>query len=448
MVYRQRYVFDIQVHTHKNNHPRRQRQHPPRLLHPEQPPRYKTPAPPSPAPQPISALRSSDVFVAAKQRLKDFLDLSRGSDFQISFNQPLIIATATPLSVFSSPASEHSAPPVPSFSAGSAPGFIMPEQLCQQQQRQCTSLQDVDDREKGARSRDTGTLFVHSCIMSTVASPAMKSILDTYPPPSLSPPSTPPSASTAPFNAPSPAFAATHTFNSSSRSNTHHSPSLGSESTYHPALFTLTQHRGLTPSFSQQRQQQPIREIRFQDVPPEVVRAVVRYIYMGQKPVLEPYCGYTVKDLMALSSYLEIEPLEDYCVQLVLGIHRNTDASSSGSDDDFGNVNYSYSSVVGGEGYARWTNSFTHRRGRRSKSRISPEMAVKVLFEWGYRYTKVRAALICALIDSNLADEEQDLFGSPEGEGEGVGLLQSFAGHDAFHAILCEMVEWQLNRRL
>ncbi|KAG0290375.1 hypothetical protein BGZ96_006131, partial [Linnemannia gamsii] len=59
---------------------------------------------------------------------------------------------------------------------------------------------------------------------------------------------------------------------------------------------------------------QPIREVRFQDVPPEVVRAVVRYIYLGQKPVLEPYCGYTVKDLVALSSYLEIAPLEDYCV--------------------------------------------------------------------------------------------------------------------------------------
>jgi hypothetical protein len=186
-------------------------------------------------------------------------------------------------------------------------------------------------------------------------------------------------------------------------------------------------------------------------VPPEVVRAVVRYIYLGQKPILEPYCGYTVKDLMALSSYLEIAPLEDYCVQLVLGTHHETDTGSGDSDNDFGIVNYSYSSVVeggeGGGGYARWTNALTQRGGR-SKSQISPEMAVKVLFDWGYRYTKVRTALVCVLIDSDLADEGRVLFGSPEGGGEGVGLLWSFAGHEAFHAILCEIVEWQLSRRL
>ncbi|KAF9117196.1 hypothetical protein BGX27_000045 [Mortierella sp. AM989] len=64
---------------------------------------------------------------------------------------------------------------------------------------------------------------------------------------------------------------------------------------------------------------EPIREIRFEDSSPAAVEAVIRYIYLGQPPVLEPLCGYTVRDLMSLASYLEIESLQDHCVELVLG---------------------------------------------------------------------------------------------------------------------------------
>ncbi|KAF9291931.1 hypothetical protein BGZ88_006649 [Linnemannia elongata] len=306
VLYRQRYIFDIHLHTHMNTHARRQF-HSSRLNY-NQHPYYRTAAPLMSVAPPISALRISDVFVVAKQRLKDFLDFSRGSDFQISFNHPPVTATMTATPVPSSPASD-----------------------------------------------------------------------------------------------------------------------------YHPLS---------------QRQQQPIREVRFQDVPPEAVRAVVRYIYLGQKPVLEPCCGYTVKDLMALSSYLEIAPLEDYCIQLVLGTHRDTNTDSSG-DDDSGTFNQDYSNMGRrrrGGSPSICNNNLTPRGS--SQSRISPEMAVQVLFDWGYRYSKIRTALVCALIHSDLVDDGV-LLGSPDAEGgSGRGLLRSFAGHEAFHAILCEMVEWQLSRPL
>ncbi|KAI8606435.1 hypothetical protein EDD21DRAFT_400399 [Dissophora ornata] len=64
---------------------------------------------------------------------------------------------------------------------------------------------------------------------------------------------------------------------------------------------------------------EPIREIRFEDSPPAAVEAVLRYIYLGQWPEVEPLCGYSVKDLMALATYLETESLQDHCVDIVLG---------------------------------------------------------------------------------------------------------------------------------
>ncbi|KAF9154420.1 hypothetical protein BG015_000969 [Linnemannia schmuckeri] len=319
----------------------------------------------------------------------------------------------------------------------SVPAFVVSERQHQQQQQQQQHAFLEDVKYRGRQGGDTDTLFVHSCIMSIVTSPAMQSILNSCPPP----PTPPPSASTTPFNASSHAFANTHTL---SNSCTQQASFHGSEGVFHPALFTFNRHHSLLPL--SRRQQQPIREVRFEDVPPEAVRAVIRYIYMGQKPVLEPYCGYTVKDLMALSSYLEISPLEDYCVQLVLGTHRDT-GTDNGGEAAFGAVGYNYSNTGReGRGYASWANNLTQRG--ESKSRISPEMTMQVLFDWGYRYTKIRMALVCALIDSDVVDEEV-LFGSPESEsGDKGGLLRSFAGHEAFHAIMCEMVEWQLNRRL
>ncbi|KAK3830998.1 MAG: hypothetical protein JOS17DRAFT_158580 [Linnemannia elongata] len=436
VVYRERYIFDIQLHSHKSTRSGRQH-HQPRINHHQQP-YYRHPAPSMPLVPPTSTLRLSDVFVAAKQRMKDFLDLSRGSDFQVSFNHPPVTATMTTTPAPSSPTSELSTRLVPSLSADSAPAFIVPDQWHQQQQQRATP-QDVEYRGRGGGGGDTDTLFVHSCIMSTVSSPAMQSILNSSPPP----PSPLPSASTTPSITPSHAFAFTHTFNNDSSNISQQSSFSEPEGSYHPALFAFNQHHNYH-SLSQ-RQQQPIREVRFQDVPPEVVRAVVRYIYLGQKPVLEPYCGYTVKDLMALSSYLEIAPLEDYCVQLVLATHRDTDTDANG-DDDSGIFNHDYSSKGQRRGSVNWNNNLTPRG--RSQSRISPEMAVQVLFDWGYRYAKIRTALVCALIESDQVDDGV-LFGSSEGDaqgGGGGGLLRSFAGHEAFHVILCELVEWQLSR--
>ncbi|KAF9340592.1 hypothetical protein BGZ91_001212 [Linnemannia elongata] len=441
VLYRQRYIFDIQLHTHMSTRSRRQF-HSSRLNY-NQHPYYRTAAPLMSVSPPISALRLSDVFVVAKQRLKDFLDFSRGSDFQISFNHPPVTATMTATPVPSSPASEYSTPLVPSLSVDAVPAFLVPDQWHQQQQQRA-SLQDVEYRGRGGGGGDTDSLFVHSCIMSTVTSPAMQSILNSYPPP----PSPPHSASTTPSIAPSRASTFTHTFNNDGRCISHPSSFLEPERFYYPALFSFNQNQSYRPL--PQRQQQPIREVRFQDVPPEAVRAVVRYIYLGQKPVLEPCCGYTVKDLMALSSYLEIAPLEDYCIQLVLGTHRDTNTDSNGGDDS-GTFNHDYSNMGrrGGGGSPSICNNNLTPRGS-SQSRISPEMAVQVLFDWGYRYSKIRTALVCALIHSDLVDDGV-LLGSPEGDaegGSGRGLLRSFAGHEAFHAILCEMIEWQLSRPL
>ncbi|KAF9912284.1 hypothetical protein EC991_000176 [Linnemannia zychae] len=198
----------------------------------------------------------------------------------------------------------------------------------------------------------------------------------------------------------------------------------------HPALFELNRYHD--PA-----QQQPVRTIQFEDSCPEAVHAVIRYIYLGQKPVLEPYCGYTVKDLMALASYLQIPPLEEYCVQLVIGTHRDTTASAS--EDEYGSdILNCYSSI----------HSHRHTRRQQLQSRISPEMAVQVLFDWGYKYPKIRTTLVCALIDSELFSDEDMLCGQEVEEGGGGGLLRSFAGHEAFHSILCEIVERQLTRRL
>ncbi|KAF9096304.1 hypothetical protein BGX29_008628 [Mortierella sp. GBA35] len=194
-------------------------------------------------------------------------------------------------------------------------------------------------------------------------------------------------------------------------------------------LFSFNRRHAPPPSPS--ARPEPIREIRFEDSPPEAVRAVVRYIYLGQKPILEPYCGYTVKDLMALASYLEIPPLEDYCVQLVLGTHRD----STFADDDDHDIHYNTNVINNNHMVLLQTNQ--------PKSRISPEMAVQVLFDWGYKYTKIRSALVCALIESGSSAADEDVLYDPE-----VGLMRAFEDHRAFSAVLCEMTERRLSQRL
>ncbi|KAG0020020.1 hypothetical protein BGZ80_004892 [Entomortierella chlamydospora] len=136
---------------------------------------------------------------------------------------------------------------------------------------------------------------------------------------------------------------------------------------------------------------EPIREIRFEDSPPAAVEAVVRYIYLGQQPILEPLCGYTVKDLMSLASYLEIERLQDHCVELVLGMSTSCDSEG--------------------------------------------ETAVQILFGWGYRFPKIRQGLIQALVRDH---------GYGFADGKLMGL-ERFRDHQEYNAVVYELAAEQFN---
>ncbi|KAF9134200.1 hypothetical protein BGW39_007814 [Mortierella sp. 14UC] len=421
----QRYIFDIQLHSHKQIRVRRQQQQqqhqqqerrPQHYLHPY----HWTPLAPKSTPisPSISALQTSEIFITAKQRMKELLERPRGADIQITFSQQP--ATATPSPTPSSPSlSEHSFIP-PTLSADLARAFLIPDEL-----RGHGSMREEIYRRLDA---PPAGLLVHSCILSTITSPAMRSLLNTNPPPPSPPPPSPlPPSGSSPPSVTHVHISATH---ATPYSSSGHSCFSAAPEDYHPALSTINgAHNPVL--------QQPSRTIQFEDSCPEAVRAVIQYIYLGQKPILEPYCGYTVKDLMALASYLQIPPLEEYCVQLVVGTHRDTTTSTSASDDEYGSGTISYNSKY----------SHEQMRRLRLKSRISPKTAVQVLFDWGYRYPKIRTALVCALIESDLFSSEDVLFGQGEEEG-GSGLLRSFGGHEAFHSILCEMVERQLSRSL
>ncbi|KAG0245965.1 hypothetical protein BGX31_005251 [Mortierella sp. GBA43] len=138
-----------------------------------------------------------------------------------------------------------------------------------------------------------------------------------------------------------------------------------------------------------------VREIRFEDSPPAAVEAVIRYIYLGQRPVLEPNCGYTVKDLMALASYLQIECLQDHCVDLVLG--RSSEQSAA----------------------------YKIKRGSNPT-----ENAVQVLFGWGYKFPRMRRELIRAFV-------QDQGYGAWADE---AAMLQRYRNHEGFGAIVEEMV--------
>ncbi|KAG0204172.1 hypothetical protein BGX28_003787 [Mortierella sp. GBA30] len=193
---------------------------------------------------------------------------------------------------------------------------------------------------------------------------------------------------------------------------------------------------------------EPIRDIRFEDSPPAAVEAVVRFIYLGQKPAMEPICGYSVKQLMALSSFLEIECLQNHCVDLVLGRSRELDddgrssvplCAISGSDDR------SWTKTVSGQpsgrlhhlqqlqaGSSRTTASCHYKR----ISRVSVENLVRVLFDWGYRFPRIRCAVIQALLH-----DYGHIFADPGARDASLGRFKS---HEAYDEILCELVEEQL----
>ncbi|KAK3842791.1 MAG: hypothetical protein J3R72DRAFT_508487 [Linnemannia gamsii] len=446
--YRQRYIFEIQLHSHQQTRARRQQQHQQRHIsqHYRHPYQRTSPTPaPTPVFPPISALRTSEVFIAAQQRLKEFLERPRGADIHITFRKQATTTATTPSPTPPSPSlSKSSSSPPPSVLATDlACAFVIPDEF-----QQHALLREENDNRK-----DSAALWVHSCILSTVSSPAMQSLLNTYPP---SPPPPPPPSPSLPD--PATTFSSTHfhntlatlTMSNRGSSSNRHSPfSAALEELSHLGLFTFPPIRQQQQQQQQQEQQEPFRTIQFEDSVPEAVRAVIRYIYLGQNPVLEPYCGYTVKDLMALASYLQIPPLEEYCVQLVLGTHRDTNTTVGVKDEyDSSAVGYYYNAT-----HTRHAHTLSSAQ-RRLKNRILPETAVQVLFDWGYKYPKIRTALVCALIESDLFSNVDVLFGpkeekeEEEGGGGGGGLLRSFEGHEAFHSILCEMVERQWSRHL
>ncbi|CAO3563103.1 unnamed protein product [Mortierella alpina] len=228
-------------------------------------------------------------------------------------------------------------------------------------------------------------LHAHSCILKTVESPAMTRLL----------------------NIPSPVGN-----NERYTGNDHHD--------------TRTVDEGSSSS--------KVREIRFEDSPPAAVDAVVRYIYLGQKPAIEPFCGYTVKDLMLLSTYLEIVCLQNHCVDLVLGRFQDLDGDESppallcdGASDLSWTAHDRRPCHVLGSRVSRW---------RGPLSSVSADSLVQVLFDWGYRFQKIRCCIVRALVL-----DHGYMFADPVAMGM---WLDRFCDHEAFGAILYQLVEEQL----
>ncbi|KAF9964254.1 hypothetical protein BGZ70_006721, partial [Mortierella alpina] len=177
-----------------------------------------------------------------------------------------------------------------------------------------------------------------------------------------------------------------------------------------------------------------VREIRFEDSPPAAVEAVVRYIYLGQKPAIEPFCGYTVKDLMLLSTYLEIVCLQNHCVDLILGKFRDLDGDEcpplllcDGASDLAWTAHGKRPCHVLGSRVSR-------RRGPLSS--VSADSLVQVLFDWGYRFPRIRCSIIRALVF-----DYGYMFADP---GAMEMWLDRFNDHEALGAILYQLVEEQL----
>ncbi|KAK3812115.1 MAG: hypothetical protein J3Q66DRAFT_442891 [Benniella sp.] len=229
-----------------------------------------------------------------------------------------------------------------------------------------------------------------------------------------------------------------------------------------------------------------IREIRFEDSPSAAVDAVLRYVYYGQRPVLEPHCGYTLKDLTALATYLQLEELQEHCVELVLGYSmeqqqqqqqemaykRTTRARSqfsvhsrarpSAGDRHSHSHNQSHPTLCSQGGYyhhpyrlhvpvsssqqpydrARHgllcrANYGTAMTSRPPRPGTLPERALQVLFAWGYKFPRMRRELIRAFVHHD---------GGWMGDVDETGMLQRFRQHEAFNAIQEEMVMEKIRR--
>ncbi|KAF9919095.1 hypothetical protein BX616_001830 [Lobosporangium transversale] len=160
--------------------------------------------------------------------------------------------------------------------------------------------------ESGQQKEEHLVLRAHSCVLKTVKSSSINRLLSTCPPceqqqqAERQQPRSITSTTTIPHHNPP--------LLPSISSNTDDITNIGANSGHHNETSAMR-----APLL------EPIREIRFEDSPPGAVEAVLRYIYLRQWPVLEPLCGYTVKDLMALATYLQLESLQELCIDLVLG---------------------------------------------------------------------------------------------------------------------------------
>ncbi|KAF9438393.1 hypothetical protein BGZ76_008173 [Entomortierella beljakovae] len=176
----------------------------------------------------------------------------------------------------------------------------------------------------------------------------------------------------------------------------------------------------------------PVREICFKDSSPAAVEAVIRYIYLGQKPILEPLCGYTVKDLMSLASYLEIECLQDYCVDLVLGKNYSTNRVTFNSHSITADGSRSQPRIDLAKSLVEYENHKVFQRGAHQRqNQVGAEIILQVLFTWGHRFAKIRHGIIQALIND---------YGY-EFRGGNMVALERFKDHEGFDDILCEMME-------
>lgn len=277
------------------------------------------------------------------------------------------------------------------------------------------------------------SIHAHSCILKTVDSEPMRRLLNTYPPEQGQ--RTKESGST----------------RSGRQGDEHHNQqrASGGGSSEEAVETTRSDEKSSSSSGTNNTRpncaKEPIRIIRFEDSPPAAVRAVVRYVYLGERPIVEANCEYTVKDLMALASFLGIEPLEEYCVALVLGLSQDCCCCES---DDHGLLMCSrYStcpdwqrtnkrSRIGADAYPT-RRTRTSQEATMMMTMTPRESMLQTLFAWGYRFPRIEGALIEVLV----SDHGKILSNNDE------NVLERFKDHQAFERILIEMMQEQIRQR-
>ncbi|KAF9428680.1 hypothetical protein BGZ94_001471 [Podila epigama] len=156
----------------------------------------------------------------------------------------------------------------------------------------------------------------------------------------------------------------------------------------------------------QQALSRMVKEVRFEDSVPNAIVAVKEYLYSGIKPVPQPLSGYTVKDLMELATYFGMEDLQDHCIVLALGL--NQPWSGAPFVHRWDDIIHGYSGEGEGDGQQQEHQQEQQREylppvylnmeeDRDMKSRQSAEILLQTLFTWGYRFPRMRQAVVRAL---------------------------------------------------